>query len=163
MLDVDEAKQLLDYDKTTGIFTWKISRGNKKKGEKAGSLSSKGYVQIGILGKRPKAQNLAFAFVTGKFPSLIIDHINGDPSDNRWCNLRECSQKDNVKNAKKNIKNTSGHTGVSWYKQSSKWVAYINVDGKSKRLGYFSKLEDAIAVRQEAEIKYNYHVNHGRR
>ena len=44
-----------------------------------------------------------------------------------------------------NIKadNTSGYTGVSWSKPMNKWMAGINIDGKTKNLGRFTDIEDA--------------------
>jgi hypothetical protein len=50
--------------------------------------------------------------------------------------------------------NTSGHKGVSWDKERSKWAAYIQVHGKSKYLGRFDTKELAIAAREDAEEKY---------
>lgn len=62
-----------------------------------------------------------------------------------------------------NSNNTSGKTGVSWYKSRNKWEVYIWLNKKKIRLGYFSDKEDAIAVREEAEKKYfgeyRYHDN----
>lgn len=41
-------------------------------------------------------------------------------------------------------------------------MAYIHVgEGVKKNLGRFTNFEDAVRVRQEAEVTYNYHKNHG--
>lgn len=58
------------------------------------------------------------------------------------------------------IKNKSGFPGVCWSKNESKWRAYITVRGKRIELGYFSKQEDAIAARRDAEIKYLGHIKY---
>ncbi|GAA0774429.1 AP2 domain-containing protein [Clostridium subterminale] len=50
--------------------------------------------------------------------------------------------------------NTSGYKGVSWEESRGKYRAYIILRGKGKFLGYFSKIEDAIQARKEAEEKY---------
>ena len=50
--------------------------------------------------------------------------------------------------------NTSGKSGVSFYKQQGKWSAEIHVNNEHIRLGMFVNLEDAIKAREEAELKY---------
>ncbi|MGL5327904.1 MAG: hypothetical protein ACRDD7_01460 [Peptostreptococcaceae bacterium] len=87
----------------------------------------------------------------------VVDHINGNGLDNRSCNLRAVSQSDNLKNRTKERNFTkSEHNGVYWYDciKNPKWVAYITLNYKRKHLGYFDRLEDAIAAREEAEEKY---------
>lgn len=84
----------------------------------------------------------------------IIDHINHNTLDNRKSNLRICTQNDNAKNKSKQINNTSGVTGVSWYKKYEKWRVRIQVNNKDILIGYFDDKEEAIKARKEAEIKY---------
>ena len=98
-------KEILDYDFKTGIFTWKFTHGNVKKGNRAG-YNSNGYRQI-QLGYQSdcrtfKEHRLAFLYMIGRFPdsSLVVDHINGEKDDNRWCNLREVTQRENMQNCK---------------------------------------------------------------
>lgn len=50
--------------------------------------------------------------------------------------------------------NTSGYKGVCWNKTANRWMAYIQAEGKSKTLGYFTDIIDAIAARKDAEDKY---------
>ena len=49
------------------------------------------------------------------------------------------------------VTNTSGYKGVSLFKKTNKWTAYIHVKGKKKHLGYFNSKEDAIKARKTAE------------
>lgn len=83
-----------------------------------------------------------------------IDHINGNPLDNRKINLRVCSHRENCMNQKKCKTNTSGVPGVSWYQATGKWKVQIVVKNKRIHLGYFNDLEDAARCRREAEEKY---------
>jgi hypothetical protein len=83
----------------------------------------------------------------------IIDHINGDPSDNRRCNLRICTPKENARNVNVTWSNKSGIVGVKQIK-SGKFVAQIMVDRKTISLGHFSSLEEAAEARKKAEIQY---------
>ena len=57
--------------------------------------------------------------------------------------------------------NTSGVCGVSLDKRTGKWIAQIMVDYKYIYLGKFNGKNDAILARKKAEIKYDFHPNHG--
>lgn len=57
-------------------------------------------------------------------------------------------------NQKLNCRNTSGKSGVSFSKQKQKWRVRIHVERKEINLGFFESFEDAVKVRQEAELKY---------
>lgn len=84
----------------------------------------------------------------------VIDHINHNTLDNRKCNLRVGTQSQNLMNMGMRSDNTSGVTGVSFEKWSSKWRASIQVDKKSIKLGRFTSMEQAIEAREKAEKIY---------
>lgn len=84
----------------------------------------------------------------------VVDHINHNKRNNRKNNLRTTTQQQNSMNAQISKNNTSGVTGVSWYKKYSKWVAYIRSGGRTINLGYFENYNDAVKARKEAEDKY---------
>ena len=153
-------KELLDYNAVTGEFTWLVTKGKAKAGTVAGWLEN-GYLRIGIAGKTYQAQRLAWLNKHGAFPKNQLDHINHIRDDNRIANLREVTQAENQKNVSKRSDNTSGFTGVCWYKRHSNWRVQITVNGKIIHLGYFSDIDDAITARKSANIKYTYHANHG--
>ena len=67
----------------------------------------------------------------------VVDHINHDGLENCRCNLRVCTQSQNIYNGRKHFDGSSRFKGVSWYKPSGKWTSSICVNGKVKRLGYF--------------------------
>ncbi len=94
---------------------------------------------------------------------FMVDHINGDGRDNRLVNLRLVDHSDNAKNAKRYSTNKSGVTGVSWDTAGRKWMASICSRGKREVLGRFDTLFDAACSRKSAEVRYNFHANHGRR
>jgi len=84
----------------------------------------------------------------------IVDHVNGDTCDNRKCNLRLCSRKENTRNMKRKCNNTSGYKGVHWAKKQRKWSAHIRVDYKVIYLGAFDTAELAYSAYCEAAKKY---------
>ncbi len=157
-------KSLLDYNPETGKLTWRVSKSKRvKSGSEAGRLDSDGkYRRIGIDGKTYPAHRLAWLWYYGTLPEDQIDHINHNPDDNRIENLREVSNQENHKNLSRPRNNTSGHVGVHWCKKAKKWCASIQPNGKKIYLGYFKEKEDAVKAREEAEVKYKFHQNHGR-
>lgn len=95
------------------------------------------------------------SFAFSECPSgMVRDHINGDRLDNRKSNIRFVTIQQNNQNHGKGKLNLSGHTGVSFEKRRRKWAASITMDRRKLHLGYFSNLQDAIAAREAAEIKY---------
>lgn len=84
----------------------------------------------------------------------VVDHINGNPLDNRKENLRICTQKENTFNARIRSDNTEGYTGIVYREREKAWFAYINRDGKQYSLGYHKDKKDAIRARIKGEKKY---------
>lgn len=92
-----------------------------------------------------------------------IDHIDGDRLNNNLDNLRAVPPNENKRNLKKLEINTSGVTGVSWDKGTSKWRAYLHLDSKRKYLGVHTDWFEAVCARMSANNLYGFHENHGRR
>lgn len=136
----DRLRSMLLYCPESGHFTWlNPGRANPRLvGARAGGVNSEGYWKISVGGKNYLAHRLVFLFVLGRWPVGVLDHINGDRTDNRFLNLRESSDALNAQNRRKaRTGNTSGYLGVSWNSRRGQWVAQIQVDGKKKGLGYF--------------------------
>lgn len=155
-MDISLAKEHLSYDPKTGVFTWKSSRlgGRIKAGDVAGTNDSLGYRLVGIGGKQILGHRLAWAMTHGVAPAGEIDHINGDPGDNRLCNLREATHQQNMINRKLHSNNTSGFKGVSCHKQSGRWRARIkNPVGKYEHIGMYDSPECARQAYRERAIQ----------
>lgn len=156
-------QELLDYNHDTGVLVNRVSRAiSAQAGKVAGWINGDGYRRIHIDGKDYLAHRLIWMYCHGKWPEGEIDHISGDRLNNKLVNLRDVSRGENCKNAKIPSDNTSGVIGVCRYKETGKWRAYIQANGKKKHLGWFNDVAMAIVARQMAEVKYGYHVNHGR-
>lgn len=162
ILTQSKLKELLYYSPQFGIFVWRKSRGRAKEGNIAGTANNRGYISIVVSGERHQAHRLAFFYMNGEFPPEQTDHIDGNPKNNAWSNLRHATSSQNNRNRKINSNNTSGYFGVSWHKHYGKWTASITGTDGVKYLGYFSDISDAIKAREAAEVKYEYHKNHGR-
>lgn len=150
-----ELKEFLDYNPDTGLITWIKPKQKVKVGQVAGR-SVDGYIQIAFKYRCYFAHRLAYYMYHGVDPlEKLVDHIDGDKSNNKIKNLRLASSSQNqMHRVNLASNNTSGVTGVFWYKTFKKWKALIRVNGKTKHLGYFINKEDAIKARREAEIKY---------
>src|SRR5438128_2871414 len=84
---------------------------------------------------------------------LTCDHINLNSLDNRKENLRICTNQQNNWNKPAGIRNKTGIVGVHFAKHCNRWCAQIKINGKTKHLGIFKDIQDAIKIRQEAEIR----------
>lgn len=107
------------------------------------AITCRGYKKGSFFNKKLFAHRVLWAMHKGKWPASNIDHINGDPSDNRIENLREATQSQNLANSRMSTTNTSGYKGVSWHEPTQKWMARIKKNGEKYYLGLFSCPEDA--------------------
>lgn len=149
-MDIDFAEQvrsMLSYDGETGLLSWRISRGSVRAGKTTGSLAQNGYLVVRINGVNYQAHRVAWLITHGKWPDGVIDHRNGNKTDNRINNLRDTTQAVNVLNQHVIRKdNKSGVTGVSFDKRTSKWQAQIQHKRKNTPLGRFASIEEAHAA-----------------
>ena len=157
ILTQERLRFLMDYDPDTGRFTRKVKVKNQPAGTPVGTSGTRGYLQCSIDGKPYKLHRLAWLYVHGIWPSDQIDHINHNTSDNRLCNLREVSCAENHQNRARKTNSASGYLGVTWHKRDHRWQAHLEVNGKAIHLGSYRDLTDALAARQQAELKFHPH------
>jgi citrate synthase len=105
-------KSILDYDLDTGIFTWKVSKANRTKVGDVAGWSYNGYREIEINNKAYKAHRLAWLYVYGEMPKNLVDHVDGNRSNNKISNLREATYQENSENYKTPKTNKSGVKNV---------------------------------------------------
>lgn len=176
MIEPEILRKLLRYEPESGRLFWleraqcdflnpiATRRWNSRySGREALTATDARGVRSGrVLGQRQVAHRVAWAIVHGEWPRETIDHINGDPGDNRILNLRAVSQAENQKNKAMSCRNTSGRVGVRYSDRCRHWRAEIKVDQKYKYLGCFKTFAEAAAARTAAEAAYGFHENHGR-
>ncbi len=112
-------------------------------------ISKTGYAVANVGGKTVKMHRL----LLNAPADMLVDHINGDPLDNRRFNLRLCTQSENAKNAALSKNNTSGHTGIS-LTPNGRYRARIVVDRNEIHIGTYDTVEEAVAARLDAERKH---------
>lgn len=146
-MKASELRAMLFYEPSTGTFTWaKAVNRRVVVGSVAGSLRSTGQITIRLNSKAYLAHRLAWLYVHGTWPTNQIDHINGDPSDNRIANLRDVPQNINCQNRRRAKRNNStGLLGVSKRAASGLFTATIFVGGTTLFLGNFRTAEAAHA------------------
>jgi hypothetical protein len=147
-LTAEYVRELLDYDPENGALTWKRSDRPGWNGKPAGKQFARGQsqIQIGGRGRMYLIHRIIWLMQTGEWPPHQIDHIDGNPSNNRWSNLRLATASENCMNRGLRPDNSTGFPGVS-KRRGGSFRAYINKQGKREYLGDFDTAERAYAAR----------------
>jgi hypothetical protein len=166
MLTAERARELFDYDPDTGVICWRKSLNPKRIKDGSAILPHKSnmYGRVGVDGKHYSLHRVAWLLSYGQWPDGLIDHINGNPLDNRLCNLRVVNHTQNRRNSKRPITNKSGFKGVCFEKKPRRWRAYVYVNRKRIHIGYFDTPEEAhLAYCAAAATHFGEHFCDGTR
>jgi len=144
----------LNYDPSTGVFTWAAPRKKVVVGSRAGTVRKSDGRRIICFNKEWHLDSrLAWFYMTGKWPEKTVDHRDRDVSNCKWENLRQATRAEQIVNQKVKSTNKLGVKGVS--KRGNRYTAEICFEGKRKSLGSFATLEEASkAYRDEAKALY---------
>ncbi len=146
MLTQTRLKEVFDYDPSTGVFTRRLKQTGVKQGSVSGSLSSQGYLITSIDRKNYTCHRLAWLYMTGSWPQGQIDHINGQRNDNRFNNLRDVTQKQNMENQRKAHRRNKSTGVLGTWKNGSGYTARISHNNSKIYLGTFKTLAEAQAA-----------------
>lgn len=175
-LSAEFVATLLTYDAGTGRLFWRLRQSPLHGGSKEVRIFNAqfarkeaftytmpiGHRQGRIFRKAYLAHRVAWALAHGCWPSGDIDHINGDPGDNRLANLRDVPHAVNQRNMKRSAANSSGHVGVSYDRRRKKWRARVCLGGKDITIGRYDSYAAAVEARVEVSARLGFHANHGR-
>ncbi len=146
----ERLQELFDYSIVEGNFYWRKSGPGRKMGVPAGYAIKGGYRQIGIGKSQCHVGRLAWMYVTGEDPGdLVVDHIDGDPTNNAFHNLQLLTYQQN-NSRKHKVWGASKYRGVS--KSFKKWSATV----AGNLHGTYDREIDAAHV----AYLYSHHVYH---
>ena len=137
----------LDYNPDTGVITWLDGR---NKGKEAGWSDGGGYKLTRIEKQLLRNHHIAWYKMTGVWPVESVDHINNDPSDNRWVNLRLANDQQQGMNQKLQKRRKGRWKGVH-VTSSGKFMVKIKHNQKNVT-GLGCRFTDP----REAALAYNY-------
>lgn len=154
---------MFGYDRDTGELTWKAKvdrRGvldTRYEGRKVRSLDTKGYRRACITVDGRKftffVHAIVWALEKGEWPSMWIDHIDGDRQNNRIGNLRLATPSQNIRNTTVPYGKVR-FKGVDYEGRTGRYSARIYVGGRRRRLGHYSTAEAAAEAYDAAAIKH---------
>ena len=157
-------RELLHYDVTTGQFTWRprpremfrnkqnfLLWNTRYSGKVAGGTKSSPYLYIAVHHTQYFAHRLVWLYVHGDPVPDVIDHIDGNPLNNRFVNLRASTKAQNCANQRLRDSNTTGVKGVVM--KNGRFRAQIMVNFKMHYLGTFGTLEEAAKARYDGAVR----------
>ena len=144
----DRLHELFSIDPNTGVMFRKCpTKGGVKAGQVAGWKRASGHLCVMVDHVTYPAHRIAYVLYHGDCPcEFEIDHINGVRNDNRLCNLRLVTRKQNMENKTAARTNKTGYKGVSFDKHSKKWKASISHNHKQINLGRYETAKEAGAA-----------------
>lgn len=146
-----DARATFSYDPDTGILTRKtyLDKRGQPFTRGAGRIitpTAQKYTLVKLRGTPYPIHRVVYLLMTGRWPRVDIDHVNGDRKDNRWSNLRLASRSQNCANRGPAPTNRSGYKGVSLCANTGLWRARIKYQGKQTCLGRFTTPIEAHAA-----------------
>ncbi|MEG1628554.1 HNH endonuclease signature motif containing protein [Pseudomonas sp.] len=176
-MDKDYLNACLSYCPDTGVLTWRSrpvehfvsqaacnSWNGRFSGKLAGSMrasADRPYLTCRLGGVQMFCHRIIKMMLGANIEGMDVDHLNGNGLDNRLCNLRVVSRRENNMNIRKQARNSSGVTGVCLHRCGNSYGAFIIRRSKREWLGSFDNIFDAAAARKSAENRYGFGPSHG--
>lgn len=153
---LDDLACMLLYDKQSGLLFWNISpRPGINPGDRVSRhIPVKGHLQIEFRGNYFQQHRVIFYMMHGYLPD-VVDHIDGNKTNNKIDNLRPSNDLTNARNKRIGSRNSSGYKGIIRRKSKDDWIARIGVNGKQVHIGIFKNKHIAAHEYNKAAIKYH--------
>lgn len=144
-ITAERLRELLHYEPETGVFTRRVKTGRCRAGEVATGTLNHGYILMSVDRTFRAAHRLAWLWMTGEWPTLDIDHIDGNRTNNAWRNLRHVDRSTNLENQRtaKSHNKSTGLLGAYHSPTAGRFVSRIQVRGKNINLGSFGTAQEA--------------------
>jgi hypothetical protein len=154
MLTQDLLRALFEYQPDGRLLRKVTTNPRAKAHTYSGCINGAGYLRTRVSGTLYQNHRLIWFMFHGTWPEMV-DHINGNRTDNRIENLRPCNQSQNMQNMASRVDSKTGVKGVGWREDKQKYRARIVVNGKERCLGHFVTLDEARSAVQAARTKYH--------
>lgn len=162
--DSDDLRSLLKevrYDSNTGEFYWIVNKIHRDLNKPIGANCKSRYKCLTYNQTKYFLHKLAWYYIYHEYPNQQVDHIDQDTYNNRINNLRLATALENSKNKPKRRDNISGITGVSYDKQTGRWVVRIKNGNRYENRGRFNTIDEAKQERDRALRELGYFEGHG--
>jgi len=147
---LDRVRELFRYEPNTGEFTWRVKQSIRiEKGDRAGVTVTRDtcqYLKLTVDYVNVYGHQVAWALMTGEWPTFEIDHRDSNGLNNRWRNLRRATRSQQLYNSRLRSDNTTGVKGVSYNAHRNRYEVMLG----GRHLGRFKTLADAKFVRERA-------------
>lgn len=117
-------------------------------------LGNNGYVKTFVGGRKNLKCLLMHRLIMNPPDDHEVDHISGDPLDNRRENLRIVTRSQNARNLRRHKQFSSRFKGVGWNARRSIWEVKLTLNGRSIYSGQFTSELEAAHAYNAAAIKH---------
>lgn len=154
----DRVRHLFDFDAAAGLLRWRVSQSSRARvGAVAGHVRPDGRRAVTVDGVQYLAYRVIWLHVHGVWPTLVIDHIDGDCGNDRIDNLRDVPTQINAENRRRpRADKRAGNSLGAYPSDGGRWLAQIVVKGRSVHLGCFDT--EAQAHQKYLEAKREHHA-----
>lgn len=144
MEKAESLNTIFAYDPCTGVLTWRIKL---KRNEVGAVLNHK---NVRLYGQYYRKTHIIWCMMTGEWPpaNLVVDHKNGDDTDNSWANLRLATHQQNQFNKRGYGSFPKGVVHKRDATRKKPYAAVISIDGKKTTIGHYATVEEAAAAYQ---------------